>query len=115
MAPAFKYHDEKAQVLSIRLTPTGRKDLVTLYIGDGKLASCISSFLEELAMGNLVASRPHVCEAVPGISEGTGEALTKSQAHIALLSAELAKTKKLLQDSDLGVASRCSSRVNFSD
>ena len=66
-------------------------------------------------MGNLVASRRHVCEAVPGISEGTGEALTKSQAHIALLSAELAKTKKLLQDSDLGVASICSlSRVNFS-
>ena len=54
------------------------------YIGHGKLASCLSEFLEELAMGNIVALRCHDREAVPGISEETGEALTNTQANIAL-------------------------------
>jgi hypothetical protein len=84
MAPSRKFHNEKLEQIHVRVTPTGRKLFTELYIGDGKLASCLSEFLEEWAMGNIVALRCHDREAVPGISEETGEALTNTQANIAL-------------------------------
>ena len=56
MAPPVKYHGENKQPLQLRMTPTGKRLLDDKYIGPGKLADNVATLLEELAIGNIVAT-----------------------------------------------------------
>ena len=88
-----KYHGENKQPLRLRVTPTGVRMLTDKYIGPGKLADNVATLLEELAIGNIVATPASV-----GPLWGMPDAESTIGAVITDLTVKLEEAKKTISD-----------------
>ena len=79
------------------MTPTGKRLLDDKYIGPGKLADNVATLLEELAIGNIVATPASV-----GPLWGMPDAESTIGAVITDLTGKLEEAKKTIIDMPVG-------------